>query len=182
VQTQALYTGLLSEEQVSALSNDVCAAVPLGDESLCAVFGYGSQSRSTYREIDALPGAQVVWLGNFGPWWLSPVLWIAASRGGLVTVEARDQIATILKELGTLAMVELISCPAAMRDDLISYVRRNRWRSQPGEVAARDSNYFCYGFDGDYAHDSEGRLWTWCAVGSRCPPEIEDAITKYVED
>jgi hypothetical protein len=182
VQTRALYTGLLSEKQVSALSHDVCSAVPLGEDSLCAIFGYGAKTKSTYSEIDKLPGAEVVWLGNFGPWWLSPLLWIAASKGGLVKVKTRDQITTILKELGSLAMVELISCPAAMSDELIAHVRRRRWRSQPGEVAAKHSNYFCYGFDGDYAYDSEGRIWTWCAVGSHCSPDITNAIAKYVED
>ena len=66
-----------------------------------------------------------------------------------------------------------------MSDQLISHVRRNRWRSQPGEVAAKDSNYFCFGFDGDYAYDPEGRLYAWCAVGSRCSPELTNAIAKY---
>ena len=77
-------------------------------------------------------------------------------------------------------MVELISVPAATGEELIRYVRRNRWRSQPGEIAAKDCNYFCFGFDGDYAYDSEGSLMTWCAVGNRCSPDLTDAIAKYI--
>ena len=181
-QTAALYTGYLSEEQVKALSQDISAVVPLEQDSSCAIFGYGSNTKSTYAEIDARPGVEVLWLGCFGPWWLSPLLWIAPSKGGLVKVEARDQITTILDELGDLAMVELISCSAETNNELLGYVRRNRWRSAPGEVAAKDSSYFCFGFDGDYSYDSEGRLYTWCAVGKSCPPELRNAIAKYVDD
>jgi hypothetical protein len=181
VQTAAVYTGLLSEEQVQALLRDISSAVPLGEDSLCAIFGYGSKTKSTYAEIDALPGAEVLWLGCFGPWWLSPLLWITPSKGGLVKVEARDRVAAILNELGDLAMVELISCSAATSDELLGYVRRNRWRSQPGEVASRDSNYFCCGFDGDYAYDAEGRFYTWCAIGKSGPDELTNAIAKYID-
>jgi len=172
---------MLTEEQVASLSNDICSVVPMEDDQLCFVFGYGSQTGSTYREIDELPGAYVLWLKNFGPWWLSPLLWIAASKGGLVKIEARHQLATVIEKLGSLAMVELISCSAALNDQMLDHVRRNSWRSRPGEVAAKDGRYFCFGFDGD-SGDSEGGLYTWCAVGDNCSPELTNAVAKYVED
>ena len=179
--TQARYTGMLTEEQVESLSNENCTVVRLGEGQLCVVFGYGSQTSSTYRKIDELSGANVLWLKIFGPWWLGPLMWIAASKGGLVKVQARHQVATIIEKLGNLAMVELISCPAALSDQMLDHVRRNSWQNRPGEVAAQDGSYFCFGFDGG-SSDSEGGLYTWCAIGDRCSPELTDAIAKYVED
>jgi len=171
---------MLSEKQVDTLTNTVCSIMPLGENDICAVFGYGSQTKSTYDEIADMSGVDVVWSKNFGPWWLSPLMWIAASKGGLARVDSREQAAKVLGKLGSLAMVELISCPGELYDQILAHVRRDKWRSRPSEIAAKVGDFFSFGFDGD-SSDAEGGIYTWCAIGDNCSVELSHALAEYVE-
>jgi hypothetical protein len=176
--TQAFYAGILREDQVRSMSQSICANLPMGHDSLCAVFGYGNQPTSTYKWLSRLPGVEVPWDRNFGPWWLAPLLWIAASRGGLVIVEARDKVAPVLDALGRLAMLELFSCSRHLRDEMTRHVQEHTWRSHPGLVASTDDDYFAFGFDGD-SDDPDGGIYTWCAVGNGCPRDLTDCLSDY---
>ena len=177
--TKAFYSGFLTENQVQSLSQSICASVEISDTRICSFFGYGSQSTATYRELACSAGVDVPWHRNFGPWWLKPLTWLAASRGGLVFVETTDKVGPIMESLSSLAMVELYSCRSPLRTDIIEYVKNTAWRSRPGIVVSRDSSYFAFGFDGD-SSDEEGRFYTWCSYGTDHPKELSECLSNFI--
>jgi hypothetical protein len=144
------------------------------------VYGYGSQTKSQYKEIENLDGVEVPWHGNFyGPWWIAPIALLAASRGGLVKINNPEMLEKVFVKLSSLAMVEMFFFSSNLYEELIPYVKKNTWNSFPGLVASKDESYFSFGFDGD-SDNSEGGFSSWSAVGNKCPEVLSNSLSEYI--
>ena len=174
--TACYWEGCLSRESLEALAEKTGRAEGLIENSrICIVYGYGSQLTTTYRKLQTLHGLEVVWNGNFGPWWLSPLFLVTACRGGLIRILEVKVIENVLLRLADLAMVELFSFSSELYSELLESIHKNKWRSFPGLIASKDDAYFCLGIDGDSSEVNTG-IFGWCSYGPNCPSSLSGIL------
>jgi hypothetical protein len=141
-------------------------------ERTCALFGFGSQTRGLYRTLGATPGLEVIWRGDFGPWWLRPMGLIGAAHGGLIRVGDAKAVPDAVRTLARLAMVEVYSFRSELWSQVEDYVLAATWRSFIGSLLAReDRSYFCFGVDGD-SPDTDAYT-VWSSFGAECPENLQ---------
>ena len=161
---------------------EVCSRIAASPELLntdrvCVIYGYGSQSTSTYRDLAKDRNLRILWEDNFGPWWMGPLLWVAASRGGFIQVLDSESVCSSFTKLTNSAMVEIYSFSSEFLDEVKRYVAANRWKSLIGTVIGRDESYFCYGVNGD----DEGGPQGWVSFGATCPENLKRVPLKVAE-
>ena len=166
----------LDEAGLASLLSSISSLGPLSaDDRTCALFGFGSQTRDLYRTLGDTSGLDVVWRGDFGPWWLRPLTFIAAAHGGLIRVRDTGAVPEALTPLAHLAMVELYSFKSELWQRVEEYVLRAQWRSFIGLMIAReDPSYFCLGVDGDDPDVAGYKVW--CTFGPECPAALERIV------
>jgi len=163
--TGALYEGPLTDPEFANALSSLSSVFTADERSICCLFGFGSQTKSTYRQISELDGVEILWDGSFGPGCLTPFLALIASHGGLLQVFGSSSISPAFRILANLAMVEVYRFSVEFRPQLIEYVNENRWMSTPFTIVAKDSAYICFGVDGD-SPDSESGIFGWLSRGS----------------
>lgn len=175
-ETASYFEGELSADEFKQILDQLSDTSSLiGDGRSCVVFGYGSQSISTYGRLEKLDGANVVWQGNCGPWWMRPLSLVAAMRAGLVDVSEGPAVRPVLDALAHQAMVELHSFSTELNEAVRSHVYQHKWQSEIGELVGRDPGYFCFGVDGDN-FDVRSGIFGWCSFGKQCPADLKSAV------
>jgi hypothetical protein len=143
---------------------------------VCVLYGYGSRPTNTYRWIQDLEGIDLIWHDDFGPWYLKPLQFVAASHGGLMRVTERSALIETFGELAHLAMVELYSFRKSLLPGVIDYVRQMKWRSFIGtRIGAEDESYFCFGVDGD-STNTDLQYFCWASYGEECPDDLRQLV------
>jgi len=173
-ETTEYFNGAIGSSDLERLLESVTNAASLLEPGrACVIYGYGSSTRSLYRQLDELDGIVVLWHANFGPWWMKPLLSVAASRGGLLQVTNREAAAVAFLPMAHLAMVELYSFRAELLPSIVKYVRKNTWRSFIGTLLGEeDPSYFCLGVDGDVP-DNDLDYFGWVSFGGECPVDLQ---------
>lgn len=169
-QASVLFAGPISSIELEACTVRLgTIKPPLG--MVWLAIGYGSGTKSRYERLRNMPGVDVLWDAPFVPWWLYPVSFIAACRGGLLKINRPEALGECAKELSHLAMFEAFLAPEQMTDGIVAYCRRNRWKSFIGHVIGRDSRFFCLGVDGDN-HESATGMHGWVTAGPDSDPQF----------
>lgn len=177
--TAVLFAGPIPRDEVLAIARHLAQVSDLvAGPRVCLAYGYGSQPRAVYRQLRTRTGLRVLWQATFGPLWLRPLASLFAGQGGLIQVLDPHDVPTLVDALSDLAMTELYSCSAERLSDVVDLVRRDGWRSFIGPVIGRDSDYFCFGVDGD-AHSTPTRHVAWISYGSDCPTALQVAIKQW---
>ena len=165
--TQALFEGPLSEDEMADAITHLSPVFANSDRRACYVFGFGSQTMSTYRRISEIDGIRVHWQGKFGPGCLIPLLRLAASHGGLIEVSHPGSLSRLVETLAHLAMLEVYSVSKTLSPQLLAHVQAEQWTSTPFEVIALDPAYVYLGVDGD-SPMSESGIFGWFSYGKLC--------------
>ncbi len=165
--THALFEGPLTQVELADVIWQLPSAFAADEQRACYVFGFGSQTRSAYRLISEIDGVQIHWQGKFGPGCLMPLLWLAASHGGLIEVSNPRSLPRLVETLAHLAMLEVYSVSKVLSPQLLAHVKTKQWTSSPFEVVALDPAYICIGVDGD-SQDSESGIFGWFSYGKLC--------------
>jgi hypothetical protein len=174
--TAGYYRGDMRQSDIDQLTSRLADDPEvLSDIRCCMIIGYGGQKSATYHYLKHINGIEVIKEANWGPWWLTPLFIIAASRGGLIRVHDKQLIPDVFTRLSNCAVAELYSFNRNLTNDVKDHVQRNKWRSQIGEVIREDDGYFCFGVDGDTFCTDTGIIG-WCAFGKQCPPSLINIV------
>lgn len=177
--TAAYFEGQISESESKLMIRSIAEAALLHPTQECLLFGCGSHRKRTYKELNKRSGVQVLWSGQFLPWFLYPIGLVAASYGGLLKVVRSDALVIAFETLSQLAMVELYCVRKPLVEEIRDHVIRQKWRSRPRQIVGHDETYFCYGVDGDARQASE--VYAWCLYAHKCPESLRNAIAPFIQ-
>jgi hypothetical protein len=92
------FEGELSAGELEFITGGLSRSQDLvNDSRACVIVGYGGQTTAMYRGLARTAGIDVLWHANWGPWWTTPLLWIAASRGGLIRVNNPTVVSDVFR-------------------------------------------------------------------------------------
>ncbi len=142
-----------------------------GENRVCYMFGEGGLTRNAYIEVSGIDGTEVAWKGFFGPMWLYPASFIAASQGALVKITKTSALQLTCRLMTNLSLATIYSFSSKLEDVVVLDVKRNRWRSNIDQLISRDPSHFKLMIDGGNNESSTG-IYFVLTCGPDCPEDI----------
>lgn len=153
----------------------------LKDKRNCYIYGYGSQSKSTYKKLEQNSDGKydLKWYGYNGPKKFKLLSHITASCSGLLCIKETSCISHIIEILSNLAMVGIFSISKEFSTEFENLILNNKeeLKEMPDDFIKKDKSFFYYIIDGDSYHEVEKGYLCQTALGK----ESTDCLFKIIE-